>query len=54
MVIGVVLFNVAQGYIGSLMSSNDVAADYELKLDTLNTINKEYPLPTQLMVSLQK
>jgi len=46
MVIGVILFNVAQGQLGSLMGSSDVSAGYEQKLDTLNSINKEYPLPT--------
>jgi hypothetical protein len=45
MVIGVILFNVAQGQLGSLMSSSPQAAIYEAKLDTLNNINKEYPLP---------
>jgi len=54
MIVGVILFNVAQGQLGSLMSSSDEAAEYEQKLDTLNEINKDYPLPSKFMQSLQK
>ena len=45
MLVGVILFNVSQGYIGSLMASDNITAKYENYLDTLNEINKEFPLP---------
>ena len=55
MVVGVILFSIANGALASIISSLDgQSGEYEDKLNTLILAHKEFQFPTRLYIQLQK
>lgn len=51
MVVGVILFSIANGALASIISSLDgLSGEYEDKVNTLILANKEFNLPTRLYI----